>query len=130
MLYAIHAGVRFGSNPPANPKTPILAHDGPDIVGLQNLTVYDTLPLPDWTKYLVMYKRPAYPPAEKQETATRPLVPKALRAANLTADQFALTPEALTKLIADNAQEPGIKNLYTAIETITAAVAANLKASG
>ena len=92
-------------------------YDLSDVLFICTANTADTIPEPLLNRMEVIQFQ-GYTPLEKLEIAKKHLLPKAMAAVGLSADELSVTDDALRAIISDYTRESGVRGLKKRIDTL------------
>ncbi len=100
-------------------------YDLSDVLFICTANTVDTIPEPLLNRMEVIQFQ-GYTPIEKQQIALRHLLPKAMEAVGITADQLSVSEEAVQAVIADYTREGGVRGLKKRMDTLCRSAAVRI----
>ena len=100
-------------------------YDLSDVLFICTANSVDTIPEPLLNRMEVI-RFQGYTPLEKFEIARRHLLPKAMEAVGVAAEQLSVTDDALRKVISDYTREAGVRGLKKRMDTLCRAAAVRI----
>lgn len=92
-------------------------YDLSDVLFICTANTIDTIPEPLLNRMEVIQFQ-GYTPIEKRQIALRHLLPKAMEAVGVTAEQLSISEEAIQAVISDYTREGGVRGLKKRIDTL------------
>ena len=100
-------------------------YDLSDVFFICTANTVDTIPEPLLNRMEVIQFQ-GYTPIEKQQIALKHLLPKAMDAMGITADQLSVSDEAVQTIIADYTREGGVRGLKKRLDTLCRSAAVRI----
>ena len=100
-------------------------YDLSDVLFICTANSIDTIPEPLLNR-MEMIQFQGYTPIEKQQIALRHLLPRAMEAVGITADQLSVSEEAVQAVIADYTREGGVRGLKKRMDTLCRSAAVRI----
>ncbi len=100
-------------------------YDLSDVFFICTANTADTIPEPLLNRMEVIQFQ-GYTPIEKQQIALRHLLPKAMEAVGITADQLSISEKAVQTIIADYTRESGVRGLKKRLDTLCRSAAVHI----
>ncbi|MBR1585359.1 MAG: endopeptidase La [Clostridia bacterium] len=100
-------------------------YDLSDVFFICTANTVDTIPEPLLNRMEVIQFQ-GYTPIEKQQIALRHLLPKAMEAVGITAEQLSVSEEAVQAIITDYTREGGVRGLKKRMDTLCRSAAVRI----
>ena len=100
-------------------------YDLSDVFFICTANTVDSIPEPLLNRMEVIQFQ-GYTPLEKQQIALRHLLPRAMEAVGITADQLSVSEEAIETVIADYTREGGVRGLKKRMDTLCRSAAVRI----